>query len=285
MHCFGIAILSVTFAFGPAFATEMSVQRNLPYAKTTNERQTLDIYKPADAKAAPIFIWIHGGAWRFGNKTGVQEKPQAFVDKGFIFVSVNYRFVPKVKLDEMTADIAKAVKWIHDRADKNGGDSKKIFIGGHSAGAHLAALVCTDETYLKAEGLSLADIKGCIPVDTAVYDAAKQIKDRGRFGSRLYVAAFGEDVKSQQKYSPLTHVTKDKDLPPFLLLHVASRADSTAQSKAFAKAITDAGGTAELVPGEDKTHASINRELGNADDPPTVAVFEFLSKQLNQTKK
>ncbi len=102
----------------------------------------------------------------------VQRKPQAFVDKGFVFVSVNYRFVPDVTVNEMTGDIAKAIKWVHDHAGDYGGDPKTIFVAGHSAGAHLAALVCTDESYLKAEGLSLSNIKGCIPVDTAVYDIA-----------------------------------------------------------------------------------------------------------------
>src|SRR5204863_6297808 len=106
-------------------------------------------------------------------------KPQAFTEKGFVFVSTNYRFVPKVSVKEMTGDIAKAIHWAHDHAKEYGGDPNSIYVMGHSAGAHLAALVCTDDRYLKAEGLSLSIIKGCVPVDSAVYDVKKQIDSVG----------------------------------------------------------------------------------------------------------
>ena len=94
--------------------------------------------------------------------------------------------------------------------------------------------------------------------------------------SGVYTAAFGEDEASQKQLSPITHVAKDKSIPPFLILHVADRPDSTAQSRAFAKALAGAGIQAKVVPGEGKTHATINRELGQPDDEPTKAVFKFL---------
>jgi len=259
-----------------AVVAEPKVSRNLAYTATNSARQTLDIYSPSEGKSHPIVVWIHGGAWRFGDKRGVQQKPQAFVDKGYVFVSTNYRFVPDANMGEIAGDIAKAIKWVHDHAKEHGGDPNSIFVAGHSAGAHLAALVCTDESYLKAEGLSLSDITGCFPVDTAMYDAAKQIKDRGPRRSRLYRSAFGNAEESQTKYSPITHIAKDKGIPPFLILHVASRPDSTAQSKAFAKALQASGVEAKTVAGEGKTHGTINKELGLPDDEPTKAVFEFL---------
>ncbi|WP_202921109.1 alpha/beta hydrolase [Anatilimnocola aggregata] len=121
----------------PLLAAEPKVHRDLAYAEPKNERHTLDVYAPAEGKDHPIIVWIHGGGWRNGDKGNVQTKPQAFVDKGFIFVSVNYRFVPQVTVKEMTADIAKAIKWVHGHAAKNGGDPDSIFVAGHSAGAHL----------------------------------------------------------------------------------------------------------------------------------------------------
>ena len=145
-----------------------------------------------------------------------------------------------------------------------------------TAGAHLAALVCTDDSYLKAEGLSLSVIKGCIPVDTAVYDIPVQLSGVGPLRAGLYTSAFGEDEATQKQLSPVTHVAKDKGIPPFLILHVADRPDSTAQSRAFAKALEDADVPARVVPGKDKTHATINRELGLPNDEPTKAVFDFL---------
>jgi arylformamidase len=257
-------------------AAEPKVHRDLPYAEPKNERHMLDVYAPTEGKDHPIIVWIHGGGWRFGNKTAVQQKPQAFVDKGFVFVSTNYRFAPQVSVKEMTADIATAIKWVHEHAKDYGGDTDTIFVAGHSAGAHLAALVCTDERYLKAEGLSLANIKGCFPVDTAAYDVPKQVAGVGGLRSATYTGVFGSDVASQKELSPITFVGKEKHIPPFCLLHVADRPDSTAQSKAFAKALQNAGVDATVVPGEGKTHGTINSELGLPDDKPTKAVWEFL---------
>jgi arylformamidase len=262
----------------PLLAAEPKVHRDLAYAEPKNERHTLDVYAPTEGKDHPIIVWIHGGGWRNGDKGNVQTKPQAFVDKGFIFVSVNYRFVPQVTVKEMTADIAKAIKWVHDHAAKNGGDPDSIFVAGHSAGAHLAALVCTDDRYLKAEGLSLAKIKGCIPVDTAAYDVPKQVAGVGGQRAATYTSVFGADEKSQKEFSPITYVAKDKGIPAFCLLHVADRPDSTAQSKAFAKALQDVGDDATVVPGEGKNHGTINRDLGVEGDKPTKAVLEFLER-------
>jgi len=259
-----------------ALAAEPKIHRDLAYAEPADESRRLDVYAPADGKDHPVVIWLHGGGWRKGDKANVQRKPQAFADKGFVFVSVNYRFVPQVTVKEMTGDIAKAIKWVHGHAKEYGGSPDKIFVAGHSAGAHLAALVCTDDSYLKAEGLVLSAVKGCIPVDTAVYDIPGQLGSSGPLRANLYMSAFGNDEATQKQLSPITHVAKGKGIPPFLILHVADRPDSTAQSKAFAKALVGAGVQAKVVPGEGKNHGTINRDLGLPDDEPTKAVFEFL---------
>ena len=79
----------------PLVAAEPKVHRDIAYAEPKNERQTLDIFAPTEGEGHPIVFWIHGGGWTQGDKRGVQNKPQAFVDKGFVFVSTNYRFVAK----------------------------------------------------------------------------------------------------------------------------------------------------------------------------------------------
>ena len=175
-----IAVLFVAFLASPLLAAEPKVHRDLAYAEPKNERQTLDVYAPAEGKNHPVVVWIHGGGWQAGDKKDVQKKPQAFVDKGFVFVSINYRLLPdKVTIKQMAGDVAKAIRWTHDHAKDYGGDPNTIFVMGHSAGAQLAALVCTDDRYLKAEGLPLSIIKGCVPVDGDTYDVPLQIADRG----------------------------------------------------------------------------------------------------------
>lgn len=264
----------------PLAAAELKVTRDVPYASPTSPRQSLDVYSTPDAKNRPVVVWIHGGGWKQGDKSAVQRKPQAFVDQGFVFVSLNYRFVPEVTVKEMTGDVAKGIRWVHDNASQYGGDGQRLFVMGHSAGAHLAALVCTDDRYLQAENLSLSLIKGCVPVDTAAYDIPRRFAESpaAKIGGGKEV--FGADSVQHQEFSPITFVGTVKHIPPFLILHVANRADSTAQSTAFAAALTKAGVSATVVPAAGKTHGTINSELGLSTDQPTQALFEFVSKQL-----
>ena len=252
------------------------------YGEAGHKDQTFEVWTPDvnyGSKGYPVIIWIHGGGWRQGDKSAVQEKPQAFVDNNYVFISINYRLVPQVTIKEMARDVAKAIRRAYGVAGNYGGDSQNIFVMGHSAGAHLAALVCTDERYLKAEGMKLSMIKGCIPVDTAAYDIA------GRFANadsgpkaKKGASVFGSDPAVHKDLSPITHVAKGKSIPPFLILHVADRAESKTQSQQFAKALEAAGVSATVVAAEGKTHGTINSDLGKPDDKPTKAVFEFLKK-------
>src|SRR6478672_1916595 len=143
-----------TLAFASLLhAGEAKIHRGLAYTSTKNERHTLDVYSAAKGKNRPVVLWIHGGGWRKGDKSDVQKKPQAFVDRGYVFVSTNYRFVPDVS-----------------------------------------------------------------------------IKDSDKAPTASFLEVFGKTEASQRDLSPVTHVAKGKDIPPFLILHVADRAESKAQS-------------------------------------------------------
>jgi acetyl esterase/lipase len=265
-----------------AAAGEMRVQKDVAYAEPKHARQTLDVYAPVEGTNHPVVFWIHGGGWRRGDKAGVQQKPQAFVDKGFVFIATNYRFVPEVTIQEMTGDVAGAIHWVHDHAAEYGGDTDSIIVMGHSAGAHLAALVCTDDRYLQAEGLTLSIVKGCVPVDVSVYDIPKRLQESGTVAPATFREAFGDQEKTYRDLSPVTHVAQDKHIPPFLILHVADRPETKRQSHWFADRLQAAGIAAEVVAGEGKTHGTINSDLGRPDDPPTQAVFEFLDEVLRK---
>jgi arylformamidase len=263
-------------------AAEMRVRRDVAYAEPRGERRTLDVYAPADGKGHPVVVWVHGGGWKAGDKRAVQKKPQAFTDKGFVFVSATYRFVPEVTVGQMTGDVAKAIRWVRDHAAEFGGDPDAIVVMGHSAGAHLAALVCTDNQYLKAEGLSLLAVKACVPVDVSVYDIPKRLKDGGSVPPATFTAIFGATEDAQRAVSPAAHVARGKGIPPFLILHVADRADTRAQSHAFADALTAAGVPAAVFAAEGTTHGTINANLGLIGDKPTAAVFAFLDGVLKR---
>lgn len=263
------------------------VAKDIAYAEPKSERRSLDVFAPAEGKNLPVVVWIHGGGWKRGDKiSGARGKPEMFNGRGFVLVAINYRFVPEVTIQQMTGDVAKAIRWVHDHAKEYGGDGESIFVMGHSAGAHLAALVCTDDKYLKAEGLSLEVIKGCVPVDVSMYDAARQIKflqssDLFKARVELFTSTFGDEA-SQKDLSPLLYVAKDKHIPPFLILGCANRPEVIAQSEAFAKTLNDNGIAAKVHAAEGKSHGTINSELGNEGDKPTVALDEFLNGVLKR---
>lgn len=277
-----VPLLLVLFVATPLPADEPKVHKSLPYAEPKNERQMLDVYAAPNAKDKPIVFWIHGGGWKAGDKSSVQKKPQAFVDKGFVFVATNHRFFPNVTVRKMTGDIAKAIHWVHDHAKEYGGDPKSIFVMGHSSGAHLAALVCTDESYLKAEGLPLSIIKGCVPVDVSVYDIPKRFKDGGSVAPATFTAVFGESQAAHRDLSPATHVAKGKNIPPFMILHVADRPETKAQSHWLADKLKEAGVFAKVVAAEGTNHGTINTNLGKSGDKPTEELWEFLGTALKK---
>ena len=262
-------------------ADEPQARRGVAYAGTKNERQTLDLYGSFHGPNHPVVIWIHGGGWQTGDKKDVGHKPQAFYDKGFVFVSVNYRLLPEVKIKQMAEDVAKAIRWVHDHAKDFGGDPDTMIVMGHSAGAQLAALVCTDDRYLKAEGLPLSIIKGCVPVDGDTYDVPMQIDTVKGKRAAGYIVKFG-DEKMQKELSPVTHVAKGKNIPPFLILHVADHPETRAQSQRLVKALQEAGVPARADPAEGKNHSTINNDLGIAGDRPTNEMFSFISTVLKK---
>src|SRR5262249_33748288 len=146
-------------------------------------------------------------------------------------------------------------------AREYGGDPNSILVMGHSAGAHLAALVCTDDRYLKAEGLPLSIIKGCVPVDVSAYDIPKRFKEGGSVPAATFKQVFGETEGSHRELSPVMHVAKGKNIPSFLILHVADRPETRAQSQWFAEKLKEAGVSARVVAAEGKTHGTINADL------------------------
>lgn len=254
------------------------------------ERQKVDVYAPASAQNLPVVFWIHGGGWQLGDKTSVQLKPQAFVEKGFVFVSTGYQLLPSVEMVAIFKDIAKSLAWVHANIAKYGGDPTRIFVMGHSAGAQLSALLCTDDRYLKAEGVPFSVLKGCVPVDGDTFDVPAMIETAE---TRLRVHGmplptnghrqkFGNDPAKHWDYSAVTHVEKGKGIPPFLILHVADHPDNSMQARRFESALKAAGVPVKVFGARDTNHVRMNDELGRPGDASTAALFEFVSGVLGK---
>jgi len=290
---FLILLLTVPAAAqkGAPAPVELQVKRDLPYADPALPRQVLDVYAPAGAKKLPVVFWIHGGGWQGGDKSLINSKPQAFADRGFVFVSTNYRLLPDVEMGTIVRDVAKAVGWVHNHIDEYGGDPQRVLIMGHSAGAQLAALLCTDDRYLKAEGVSLAAVRGCVPVDGDTYDvplmietAAARRKALGQPDPKFgHYQKFGSDPGKHRDFSAVTHVAKGKKIPPFLLLHVAGHVDTTAQALRLREVLRAAGLPAANFAAPATDHVKLDVELGLPGDPATQVLFEFVGNALRRS--
>ena len=243
---------------------------------------TLDLYGPERpaGRPRPIVLFVHGGGWRHGDKSNVGAKPAAFVTRGYLFASVGYRLDSAVAPREQGGDVAAAIAWLREHAGEYGGDGDTIFLVGHSAGAHLAALVGTDDRLLARHGLEPAALAGIVLLDGAGYDVPRQVAAAHlpRL-QQVYREAFGDDPLDQREASPITHVVAGKRYPPFLIFHVGRRRDSREQSEALAERLRSVGGEATTVHEPDKTHLTLNRDLGVAGDGPTARIHEFLGSR------
>jgi arylformamidase len=270
-------------------AQAQSATRDIRYA-TAHQRQVLDVYAPPGAKNLPVVFWIHGGGWQSGDKTMVALKPKAFTEAGFIFVSINHRLLPTAEMGAITKDVGNALGWVHKNIAEYGGDPARLLVMGHSSGGQLAALMCTDDRYAKAEGFPLTIIRGCVPVDADTFDIPAIIEvaeTRARahqlplptYGHRQ---KFGNDPVKHRDFSAVTHVAPNKGIPRFLILHIAGHPDTGAQARRMANVLEAAGIPVKVVAGRETTHASINDNIGAPNDPVTKELFAFVADALKR---
>lgn len=261
-----------------------AAQGRVPGAQTIaygkDALQVLDLWLPNPGKGkAPLVLYVHGGGWKRGSKDSAtgHAKPVHYPEQGYAFASINYRLVPAATVEQQAADVASALAAVLAKADALGIDRTRVVLMGHSAGAHLVALVGTDERYLRGARLSFTDVDGVIPNDGAAYDVPAQMREAGRFMADTYVQAFGTDPVRQRALSPTLQAAAP-NAPQFLLLHV-QRSDGVKQAEGLAAALRKAGTGVEVAsfPGEGlKGHAEINRKLGEADYAATAVVDRWL---------
>lgn len=266
----------------PVAAQRAAVPQPREIAFGADPLQRLDVYPAAPAKGpAPLFVFVHGGGWKRGDKrnaTGA-AKIAHFTGRGFAVASVNYRLVPDATVEDQAQDVANAIARLIRDARALGVDPNRIVLAGHSAGAHLAALVATDPRYLKraGAGAGVERLKGVILLDGAAYDVPVQAGEGPAIMRPTYREAFGTDPARQRALSPTLHAAAP-NAPRFLILHV-EREDGHRQSEALAAALRKAGTQAEVraLRGRGlRGHLEINRSLGDPDYPGTKIVDDWI---------
>ncbi|MFP6701428.1 MAG: alpha/beta hydrolase [Planctomycetaceae bacterium] len=281
-----VAALVFAILFLCDIAVAQKLTADVPYLKNGHKRHVLDIYTPEKQvrNSLPVVFWIHGGGWQTGDKSDVSLKPKVLAERGLIFVSTNYRLLPEVTMDELVGDVARSLGWVHRNIARYGGDPGQIIVGGHSAGAQLAALICIDDKYLKKEGVSFEVLKGCIPIDGDTYDIPKIIQTaehrQAVYGGKMFTFGhrqkFGNDPEKHVDFSAVTHVTKGKRIPPFLILYFAGNPDTRAQAQRLESVLKAADVPTRAYGKRDTNHSRLNNDLGKPGDPATKEFYRFL---------
>ncbi|BBM82756.1 alpha/beta hydrolase [Candidatus Uabimicrobium amorphum] len=276
---FGLLLCSFVYA---DYTKYSDINYNLD--KQSEKMNTLDIYVPKQiSKPLPVMIYVHGGGWCIGDKKRVHHKATLFTDEQYIFVSINYRLSPfplelknknRIMFPDHPNDVGEAIAWLHKNIAEYKGDNEKFFLIGHSAGAHLVALVATDESYLKRYDISTEIIRGTCALDTAAYDVAKRTSTAGG----MFFNAFGTEEENKKydtwrKASPSEYA--DREDGPMLLVTQKGQEMREQQNYGFAKLLSNC--EVYLI---DKTHREVNVDLGNPQDTTmlTTVVMTFFQR-------
>jgi acetyl esterase/lipase len=225
-----------------------SVTKDLKYGDLP--RQKLDVYRPHNAaSAAPVVIFFYGGDWQTGEKSGYRFVADALTSRGFVAVLPDYRLYPSVTFPAFVEDGAKAIRWTHDNISNYGGDPQRIYLMGHSAGAHIAALLTLDAHYLKDVGLDRSAIRATAAL-SGPYDFVPSPDDRPPFGMSR------DDTTPDPRIEPIHFV--DGREPPMLLVHgLRDQTVNPDNATKLAARITQAGGEVRYIAYPKADHVAV----------------------------
>jgi acetyl esterase/lipase len=248
----------------------VKVLRDIQYGD--HNLQRLDVYLPANPVNAPVIFMVHGGGWRIGDKAMarvVRNKTARWVSQGFIFISTNYRLLPDTEVLLQTEDVARALALAQSKAASWGGDPSKFIIMGHSAGAHLVAMLGANPT--KAYSVGAKPWLGTVSLDSAALDLVKIMERRH---PRLYDQAFGSDSAYWRANSP-SHVLTSSATPLLAICSTQRQDNPCANAREYASKAATQGVKAKIVE-QNLSHREINETLG-LPGAYTDAVEEFMS--------
>lgn len=243
--------------------------RDVPYGQDAMQR--MDIYLPQHTANAPVIFMVHGGGWRRGDKgmkAVVENKVARWVPKGFVFISTNYRMLPGAAPAEQAKDIARAVATAQGKAASWGGDPARFILMGHSAGAHLVALLAASPE--QAFKLGAKPWLGTISLDSAALDVVEIMNTKHL---RLYDQAFGSDPAYWEAVSPYHALSKHAT--PLLAVCSTRRSDACPQASRYAARASSLDVRTSVLE-QDLSHKDINQQLGS-EGAYTDAVESFMS--------
>lgn len=285
-----IALLGASLA-APVSAESLTESLDLAYydgADFSDEKHRLDLIVPADQPPIATMLWIHGGAWAFGDRKNDLELARAFAREGVAVASMSYRLsrgdwrgeefsATGVQHPEHVKDVARAFAWLHENSAAYGLDNDQLFVSGFSAGGHLSALLAMDESYLAAHDLSVSDMRAALPVAggydlEGYYQAIEEgLGEEVAVGHVLGV--FGPRDSLPQA-SPLTYL-EDATIP----MLVMTEGETRDYTLVFDEAVS-AMGKADLIQFsyyDEETHASLIGSLSADESPARDEMIAYIS--------
>jgi len=248
-------------------SSSVTVKKDISYSEGKPEdagKHKLDVYSPATTVegGAPVLFFVHGGSWRSGDRSNYGILGNRFALDNLVVVIPSYRLAPKDMHPAQINDVAAAFAWTYKHAAEFGGDPKKIYIAGHSAGGHLVALLATDEKYLKALDVPEDAIKGVAAL-SGVYDV------------RGLENVFGKDEAVRRDASPVSHVRKIR--APFLLTYCQWDYGSLpAQARQMDSLLRRAFVPTKLLFVPKQSHISEIVNVGQKDDVTAQAILKMI---------
>ena len=248
---------------GSAAPAEPLQSRGIAYGADSAQR--LDVYSDTAHQASPIIVMLHGGGWKRGTKfmpVVWKDKVAWWVPRGYVFVSVETRLLPEARPDAQADDFAKAVAFVQKNARKWGGDPSRVVLMGHSAGAHIAALLASDTDLRRRNGV--APLRGAVALDSGALDLEAVMTARH---FPLYDDAFGTDPDYWAQVSPLRRMSSDA--PPIMAVCSSQRRRVCDEAQDYAGAAARKGVEVTVLPVA-LSHRQINGNLGEPSDFTSV---------------
>lgn len=260
------------------------VETDIAYTSTLIQKNSLDLYLPFSQKF-PVVLFIHGGSFVSGDRKDFpySQIGENFQKRGIACAVMSYRLLEDSLWPAQPRDVAKAFLWLKENIGQYGGDSTKIFIVGHSAGGHLAALVCTDSSYFAAVGMKLSDIQGCVSMGAMMSDAGSvrslsKVQEQNLFKNDWFFKIFGSK-KDFMNSLPIHHVNAAM---PRMLIMLADEElyDPPKQETVleFAKAAKQKNVMVQYEVLPHRSHMGTVEKMVDLSDPTLEKIISFVEQ-------
>ncbi|MDP8223824.1 MAG: alpha/beta hydrolase [Candidatus Lernaella stagnicola] len=223
--------------------------RDVPYTPDATDLQKMDIIRTTGDEPAPVFVFVHGGYWKSGNRRLYPVLGKALHDQGIVTVLLDYRLYPEVTYPAFAYDVAAGLNWIHDHIAEYGGDPERIVVGGHSAGSHLVALMLLKDDLRALLSFAPTDLAGVVLLSGA-YDLERD----NLLDPKILLKVMGSE-ENLNAAQPIKHAKAD--IPPVLIVNAeGDQLTSEAQASRFAETLRSAGASVTYVKIPEGSHLS-----------------------------